>query len=394
MQCSNCNNYFDHDKYLPRLLVRCSHNICNMCLQSFHKKSMITCPICKISSKCESINNIPKNLALLSVIPVQICDIHETPKVFCDITKQITCTGCILEQNGIISNLHSLEEAYYIEKKNITNNLLNLSELEISNNNSIKKIEEYEEKIAKIFEESQNNISFFYDYIISKISIRKENYLKMNEALSVSENNRLSNIKKLIKKQVDFIIDYKSNCENYDKDNMLILLRKSFARNELYKLIKPSVSPIKEPSRFNEINKNVEVENIIKLLKKMINISKESQKSKVFLSSTNKFQIKLTDSCRNHSSKPIGKSEHFCKDFSLADNNKYCLGKKTIVSDSSVYELNQSKRKNEIPRKKSISQVSLSDENISIDLKQVNKDEKLNDLHDNEYKNANQCNII
>ena len=67
MQCSLCSRPFDSDKNVPRLLIKCGHTFGQACLEKIFSEGCITCPICGTKNYGETIEDFPKNLALLDV---------------------------------------------------------------------------------------------------------------------------------------------------------------------------------------------------------------------------------------------------------------------------------------------------------------------------------------
>lgn len=67
MNCLKCSHEFNIDKNLPRLLPHCGHTICEECVKKLISSNFILCPECKEVNLAATENDLPKNLAILSV---------------------------------------------------------------------------------------------------------------------------------------------------------------------------------------------------------------------------------------------------------------------------------------------------------------------------------------
>ncbi|EDK31465.2 RING-type zinc-finger, LisH dimerization motif protein (macronuclear) [Tetrahymena thermophila SB210] len=67
--CSSCQNMFDENNHLPRMLPECGHTFCNQCLvQILEKNDFIECPEDNIVSSRKEVVSFPKNYSLINII--------------------------------------------------------------------------------------------------------------------------------------------------------------------------------------------------------------------------------------------------------------------------------------------------------------------------------------
>ncbi|KAL4442817.1 hypothetical protein ABPG74_010706 [Tetrahymena malaccensis] len=67
--CSGCQNMFDENNHLPRMLPECGHTFCNQCLvQILEKNDFIECPEDNIVSSRKEVVSFPKNYSLINII--------------------------------------------------------------------------------------------------------------------------------------------------------------------------------------------------------------------------------------------------------------------------------------------------------------------------------------
>ena len=69
MECQICFEIFDSKNFLPKILVKCGHSICRICLDRLcYKSTIISCPICRGKSRIQKKDYIPTNYSLLEII--------------------------------------------------------------------------------------------------------------------------------------------------------------------------------------------------------------------------------------------------------------------------------------------------------------------------------------
>ena len=69
MECQICYETFDSRNFLPKILIKCGHSLCRICLDRLsYKSNIISCPICRGKSRIIKKEYIPTNFSLLEVI--------------------------------------------------------------------------------------------------------------------------------------------------------------------------------------------------------------------------------------------------------------------------------------------------------------------------------------
>ncbi|CAL2043086.1 unnamed protein product [Caenorhabditis brenneri] len=72
LKCKSCNNFYNENRRIPKILIRCGHSICKECSESIFRQKRnfyVTCPICfKDTYVNEFINVLPKNYAIMAML--------------------------------------------------------------------------------------------------------------------------------------------------------------------------------------------------------------------------------------------------------------------------------------------------------------------------------------
>ncbi len=69
MECQICFEHFDSKSFAPKILVKCGHSFCRICIERLsNKKSSIQCPICREITKINKRENLPTNYSLQEMI--------------------------------------------------------------------------------------------------------------------------------------------------------------------------------------------------------------------------------------------------------------------------------------------------------------------------------------
>lgn len=112
--CIICFSMYDEHIRIPKVMGSCcGQTICDRCLKGCTKGFYITCPMCK---KISEYSKLPKNVALLSLLPTkdQIdfspCKKHKRIQdLFCETCKEKLCALCLHEHSKMSCEVVSLE---------------------------------------------------------------------------------------------------------------------------------------------------------------------------------------------------------------------------------------------------------------------------------------------
>ena len=85
MQCPKCNQSYQSENNIPRILIGCGHTLCEKCIHACfaskslnnHQKQIIECPECGTKNEAESVQSFPKNLALLNMNTVPVSQTNQ-----------------------------------------------------------------------------------------------------------------------------------------------------------------------------------------------------------------------------------------------------------------------------------------------------------------------------
>ncbi|XP_072291270.1 zinc-binding protein A33-like [Eucyclogobius newberryi] len=180
--CPQCSG-----SYIYPLLLKCGHNICRLCLQTFwESKGCRECPVCGALSVP---GRPPINLQLKiaaeeyqrqkAVTCPEVCGLHnEKLQVFCENDQEVICLVCQTSKSHRIHQCRPVEEAAEQKKKEITAKLEKFKKnLKVLN----KRREKWEETKSFILTQTQQ----------SEATIREE-FEKLRVFLQVEEESRLT----------------------------------------------------------------------------------------------------------------------------------------------------------------------------------------------------------
>ena len=69
MECQICYEHFDSRSFIPKILVKCGHSFCKVCLERIvNKKTNVQCPVCRENTKLGKNDNLPTNYSLCEII--------------------------------------------------------------------------------------------------------------------------------------------------------------------------------------------------------------------------------------------------------------------------------------------------------------------------------------
>ncbi|KAL4445683.1 hypothetical protein ABPG74_006234 [Tetrahymena malaccensis] len=202
MDCFGCRQQFNDKERCPRLLIQCGHTLCETCLSQKLQNRIVTCLECGTMNFAESINLMPKNIALLNVkrqnnVTVTVlknspasrriqneeesnkdennCTKHSKKyEAFCMSDKVLLCINCILEENHKNHELESIQNARNGEMKTVEKHLAKAEHLKQKIVNSINSISESTSQLSKITDKSLHEITHFYNNIRKIVNEREE----------------------------------------------------------------------------------------------------------------------------------------------------------------------------------------------------------------------------
>lgn len=132
MECQICYEHFDTKNFLPKILVKCGHSFCRVCLERMiNKKASIQCPVCRENTKIGKKETLPTNYSLCEVIDKtedtsEVKNLLEKYKYFND--KDFRNVSHVINRNN--------EPKRLILKKIVNNDFIYVEEFELNQNYS------------------------------------------------------------------------------------------------------------------------------------------------------------------------------------------------------------------------------------------------------------------
>jgi len=69
MECQICYEHFDSKSFIPKILVKCGHSFCKVCIERIiNNKISVQCPICRETTKIGKKESLPTNYSLCEII--------------------------------------------------------------------------------------------------------------------------------------------------------------------------------------------------------------------------------------------------------------------------------------------------------------------------------------
>lgn len=69
MECQICFEHFDSSSFTPKVLIKCGHSFCKICLDRLISgKTYVTCPVCRENTKVVKLESLPTNYSLIQII--------------------------------------------------------------------------------------------------------------------------------------------------------------------------------------------------------------------------------------------------------------------------------------------------------------------------------------
>jgi len=275
MECPICHFSYKKHTNAPLLLITCGHTICYSCASKIFNGVSIKCPECNSESLVTSINDLPKNFALLAMfqsIPQSpseecLCKYHDKRiEAFCFKDFTLLCIDCILLGNHKSHDIKSIDEAYESKLKNMQDDMMNINKIEDQLNTKLTEIEDIRAEFTKKAKEGIRTIEAIFKEIIIIITGR-ENTLKENiESTLEKELNTLKSIETKMKEQLNYTKLIRNAEIEMQRENQCEFLLKVKERNDLLIEANANIPNITINNPFMEIKKEDELTALWKLL--------------------------------------------------------------------------------------------------------------------------------
>lgn len=166
MECQICYEQFDSKSFVPKILVKCGHSFCKICIERIsNKKTIIQCPICRENTKIGKKEILPTNYSLCELIDFKNSDLD---------TRSILEKYKFFEEKNYKNVLpqitRNFEPKKLALKKIVNNDFIYVEEFEIGQNYSLfnnmsKRNRRYcfnrNSHFANLFNEYSYNISMY-----------------------------------------------------------------------------------------------------------------------------------------------------------------------------------------------------------------------------------------
>ncbi|OMJ73023.1 hypothetical protein SteCoe_28379 [Stentor coeruleus] len=273
MECYECHLDFEEPHRIPRILTTCGHSMCQSCLNTLWKNSIVTCPQCNVKNPAASVLSFPANLALIQLrqkSSIDTCDIHnKNIEAYCNTDKKVLCVSCILDDGHKSHDITSIAKAS-LRQKDVLNAY---SGSVIMNETLIQKEEQELESLSKSIKESyekiQEDLHLMYDSI-KEAMVQRE--AENNEKLKLILQSELSNIENRHnsnQKQLCIIQSYKDELLRNEVENDLEIMSKAIKREVLAKQACAKSNGLNKNDPFAQFSRDNEANFFWKLIKQV-----------------------------------------------------------------------------------------------------------------------------
>lgn len=190
MQCPRCFEPFTEDAAVPRILVKCGHTMCHICLKntidatnSLH----INCPFCITEYTIEEAKSLPNNYMILNLMnqklqeqyekntKEKLCGYHGIEMDFyCKVDKIYICSKCFLLGGHYGHEIVNAMDEVEVHRKRATQYVKQLGErcdrMEAGRDKFMKYLGDYQSLTKK----SVSNMEDRFQKMITKLNKKKE----------------------------------------------------------------------------------------------------------------------------------------------------------------------------------------------------------------------------
>lgn len=116
MDCPKCSTEYSEPERLPRILTRCGHTLCQLCVSQLFTSSGVVCYQCNQVTPTSSVSALPVNIALMRLkekdTQTDICEKHSKQmEAYCASDSELLCVSCILEDGHKRHDITSISKA-------------------------------------------------------------------------------------------------------------------------------------------------------------------------------------------------------------------------------------------------------------------------------------------
>lgn len=214
MQCPSCRLAYNKETHVPLLLISCGHSLCSECADSLLSQQAIACPECKKSSPVESVEKLPKNLAVLLITGnpemLQVCAAHgKKIEGFCEDDKKLLCISCILLDGHKAHEVSPIVQAAAKARQKLAGDVDAAAKMEERVSNLMSDVESLKQHLVCTASKKLEEVKTLYNEIADIITTRANTLKETISGVVEKEEESLERQMETYRWQLKLIKDFK-----------------------------------------------------------------------------------------------------------------------------------------------------------------------------------------
>eukprot|EP00826_Nyctotherus_ovalis_P007617 TRINITY_DN11926_c0_g1_i8.p1 TRINITY_DN11926_c0_g1~~TRINITY_DN11926_c0_g1_i8.p1 ORF type:complete len:406 (-),score=70.85 TRINITY_DN11926_c0_g1_i8:242-1459(-) len=218
MQCPSCKLPYNKETHVPLLLISCGHSLCSECADSLLSQQAIACPECKKPSSVESVEKLPKNLALLLITgnpeTLQVCAAHgKRIEGFCEDDKKLLCISCILLDGHKAHEVSPIVQAAAKVRQKLARDVETAKKVEERVRNLMSDVESLKQHLVNTASKKLEETKALYNEIIDIITTRANTLKEAISGVVEKEEESLGRQLEIYRWRLKLIEDFKGTMQ-------------------------------------------------------------------------------------------------------------------------------------------------------------------------------------
>jgi len=271
MDCPKCSREYSEPDRLPRILTRCGHTLCQLCVSQLFTSSGILCHQCQQLTPTNSVSSLPVNIALMRLKQkdtLDICDKHNKQmEAYCASDLELLCVSCILEDGHKRHDITSIAKAALKQRETMRNGKLAALLIDQALRKKENDLQAFETTIRQDHGATLQSLSDLFTTLQDVIRTRQRELEDRINSILTLELDKIQQSREGNNLQIAGIKRLCEEVEDMESDTDISVLQKVKARDGLLKACSGKVTTVLGSKPFSGFSKEAELNTLWKIVK-------------------------------------------------------------------------------------------------------------------------------
>ena len=272
MDCPKCSREYSEPDRLPRILTRCGHTLCQLCVSQLLNSSGVICHQCQQVTPTNTVSSLPVNIALMRLkqkdVQLDICEKHNKQmEAYCASDLELLCVSCILEDGHKRHDITSIAKAALKQRETMRNGKLSALLIDQAIRKKENDLQALETTIRQDHVATLQSLSDLFTTLQEVIRSRQHELEDRINAILTTELDKIQQSREANNTQLAAIQKLCDEVDQMESNTDISVLQKVKSRDGLLKVCSGKVTAVLGSRPFSGFSKEAELNNLWKIVK-------------------------------------------------------------------------------------------------------------------------------